>query len=101
MPDLLADALAREKADLDAARKLPLWGEAVQFMRDYIPPSDKGRIRAAIAHDGIRTWITPYHFHWGMAVRNALRAKGFGEREFMIDNLDNIYVPLIEEAVAE
>lgn len=38
---------------------------------------------------------------WGMGVRNALREHGFGEEPFGVRNLDNIYVPLIEEAVTE
>lgn len=44
-------------------------------------------------------WCIPYHFFWGMNVRNLLRTKGFGEEYFKIDNLDDIYVPLIEEAL--
>ena len=43
-------------------------------------------------------WYVSYHFGWGMAVRNLLREKGFGEDYFHIHNLDDIYVPLVEEA---
>ena len=44
-------------------------------------------------------WYIPYHFGWGMAVRNLLRAKGFGENYFKIHNLDDIYASLVEEAL--
>lgn len=45
-------------------------------------------------------WYIGYHFGWGMAVRNLLRREGFGEDYFKVHNLDDIYVPLIEEALA-
>jgi hypothetical protein len=44
-------------------------------------------------------WWVDYHFGWGMSVRNLLRKKGFGEDYFRVDNLDDIYVPLVEEAL--
>ena len=44
-------------------------------------------------------WATPHHFHWGMVIRNLLREKGFGEEYFGVDNLDDIYVSLVEEAL--
>lgn len=39
------------------------------------------------------------HFGFGMAVRNLLRKEGFGEDYFGIENLDDVYVPLLEMAV--
>lgn len=46
-----------------------------------------------------KEWWVGYHFGWGMAVRNLLREKGFGEEYFEIHNLDDIYVLLVEEAL--
>ena len=46
-----------------------------------------------------KEWAVDYHFGWGMAVRNLLREKGFGEDYFKIHNLDDIYVQLVEEAL--
>lgn len=44
-------------------------------------------------------WMVPYHFSAGMSIRNLLRDRGFGEDYFNVDNLDDIYVALIEEAL--
>lgn len=55
-------------------------------------------IKESIKNDP-KNWITPYHFGWGMSIRNLLRDKGFGEDYFKVDNLDNIYVQLVEEAM--
>jgi hypothetical protein len=44
-------------------------------------------------------WSVNYHFSWGMAVRNLLREKGYGEEYFGVHNLDDIYVALVEEAL--
>lgn len=44
-------------------------------------------------------WYTGYHFGWGMAVRNLLRKRGFGEAYFGIHNLDDIYGALVVEAL--
>jgi hypothetical protein len=43
-------------------------------------------------------WYVPYHFGWGMAVRNLLREKGYGEEYWPIWNIDDIYVQLVEDA---
>ena len=45
-------------------------------------------------------WYVRHHFNWGMSVRNLLREKGFGEDYFKIHNLDDIYIALVEEALA-
>jgi hypothetical protein len=48
-----------------------------------------------------KDWIGPYHFWWGMKVRNMLRDAGYGEVYFGVENLDEIYAELIEAAVKE
>ena len=72
--------------------------EAVKAFResDYAPSFPE--IRTAIANDP-EGWNIPYHSFWGMGVRNFFRGKGFGEDYFGIDNLDCIYVQLVEDAV--
>lgn len=60
--------------------------------------SAKDEIKKAFDADP-ENWVAPYHFFWGMSVRNLLRKKGFGEDYFGIHNLDDIYVWLVEEAL--
>ena len=43
-------------------------------------------------------WWIGHHFGWGMGVRNMLRKNGFDEKELGIDNLDDYYIPLVEQA---
>jgi hypothetical protein len=55
-------------------------------------------IRADYAKDPINWWKHG-HFHFGLAVRNQLRRKGFDAAYFGVGNLDDIYVFLVEEAL--
>jgi len=56
------------------------------------------QIRAEIVKDPIH-WVAPYHFGWGMTIRNLMRTKGFGEDYWPVDNLDDIYAACVEEAI--
>lgn len=96
--DLMADAIRRAQADLAIARAESLWPKAVEWIRGYLEPQVQRQIAQVI---GTPDWPAAYHFGWGMGMRNALRRNGFGEREFGIQNLDNIYIELVEEAVDE
>lgn len=84
--------------DLRTARKSVLWDGAVRFLCDWFPDHVKEDIRQRHQEDP-EYWWAPYHLFWGMGVRNKLRDEGFGEDDFGIHNLDNIYVELVEEAV--
>ena len=44
-------------------------------------------------------WSVGHHFRWGMWMRNQLRMNGFSEKNLGIDNLDDYYVSMVEEAV--
>jgi hypothetical protein len=71
---------------------------AIEFLRrDF-----GGATRAAIRYD-IKcypaNWWVSHHFTWGMGIRNLLRNNGYGEKELGIDNLDDVYIPIVEEAV--
>ncbi len=70
----------------------------IEFLRNFLLDKVKEQIRKAIDKNKLN-WFAPYHFHWGMGIRNALRNAGYGEKYFGIDNLDDIYVELVEEAV--
>lgn len=73
--------------------------QAVEFLRGYFSnaPTTIADVKEAMAKDP-QTWWAPYHLTWGMAVRNLLRRNGYGEKQFGVDNLDDYYVGLIEEA---
>lgn len=93
------DPIRQEQDDLRIARASAIWERAVAFLRldlKLILPE----IRQKIDLDP-QNWIAPYHFGWGMAVRNLLRTSGLGEKEFGVQNLDNIYVALVEDAAQE
>ena len=70
---------------------------ALAMLRKELAPC-ADEIRNAVAADP-QEWWAGSHFDWGMGVRNLLRAKGFGEKEFGVDNLDDYYVGLVEMAV--
>jgi len=71
---------------------------AVAFLRQHLAAVAVD-VREAIRKDP-EHWITPYHFGWGMGVRNALRTAGFDEAYWPIWNLDDLYVALVERALA-
>jgi len=71
---------------------------AKKFLSELIPEKVKRKIRKEIKRDP-EGWFTPYHFHWGMGIRNELRQNGYGEAYFLVKNLDDIYVELVEDAV--
>ncbi len=73
---------------------------AVEYLRRSIHSAAAKQVREAIA-DSPEHWVAPYHFGWGMAIRNDLRRAGYGEEYWPIWNLDDIYVPLVERAVKE
>jgi hypothetical protein len=84
---------AQMYADLDDGLKAP----ALAMLKRELSPV-YGQIKDAYKFDP-SGWYIGYHFGWGMAVRNLLRQKGFGEEYFHIHNLDDIYVKLVEEAL--
>lgn len=98
--DLLARAEQQRVSDLAIARTAePVkWDAAVRFLRGWLSPTVQDMVREVIR---IKTpdWPAAYHLGWGMGVRNGLRQHGFGEKDFGVLNLDNIYVELVEEAV--
>lgn len=63
-----------------------------------ITPKVWGEVQKAIAKNPKKWWVG-YHFGWGMGIRNLLRKEGFKDSESKSGNLDDIYIPLVEEAV--
>jgi hypothetical protein len=86
---IIYNALSQEKKN-----------KVIKFLRKIIPDDDKLKIRQLI-HEAPEGWFAFYHHGWGTAIRNALRHKRFGEKYFGINNLDDIYVELVEDAIKE
>lgn len=99
MPDVY-DPQEEAVADLQAARECGRWEAAVEHLRGKLPYLVKEQIRRLMLHQDPEepsSWMSPFHFTAGMAIRNLLRDAGFGEKEMGVTNLDNIYVELVEE----
>lgn len=91
------DPFEAARQDLEKAKSEELWNEAVQYLKDNMPDTLLEQTMELYAENG-ENWIAPYHFTTGMWIRNELRNQGYGEKEFNISNMDNIYVDLLEEA---
>ena len=80
-------------ADLSAGLKAP----ALEMLAEELAPA-LAEITTMYKADPAG-WAIPHHFFWGMSVRNLLRGRGYGEDYFSVDNLDDFYIPLVEEAL--
>lgn len=75
------------------------YDQAVYFMAGYMSESKVlAEVREAEKKDPKNWWI-PYHLTWGMDVRNLLRRNGYGEKELGVENLDDVYVGIVESAL--
>jgi hypothetical protein len=69
----------------------------VSLLREKIA-NDIPAIKAEIEKDPIN-WLAPYHFSWGMGVRNLIRQSGFSDALTPLKNWDDYYGGLVELAV--
>ena len=74
--------------------------KAVNFLNKTFSEFEKNTFREWIKKDP-EDWFAKsrWHFEEGMKIRNLLRENRFGEKYFCIQNLDDIYVELIEDAI--
>lgn len=78
-------------------KRYPKWYyEAAEKLIKVINKDDIPNIKKEIEEDG-EEWIIPYHFRWGMAIRNELRKLGYLDQEY--GNLDDHYAKIIEISV--
>lgn len=88
----------------------PTLAGAVQFLRGWInqkeaaleendPAEPMAQVIAKMINENPNDWCTGIHFGWGMYMRNLLRTNGYGEKELGLQNLDDYYAAIIEEAV--
>lgn len=91
-------AAQEEREDQATARaRAAVWLSAVRFLRGHIPAAEQTQVREELLQP---EGLAPFHFWWGMSIRNALRGAGYCEEAFGVQNLDNIYIQLVTEAVA-
>lgn len=86
-----------ESREVYAAIPASLREPALALLTALLEPVSP-EIRADYTKDPINWWKHG-HFHFGLAVRNQLRRKGFDAAYFGVSNLDDIYVFLVEEAL--
>lgn len=115
---LAIDESEKDKA-LDPIDRKPA---AIAFLREWLYPLERSRIRTLLGEYGHGKWIWHLHdekiaelypderkyaiwlgprFGFGMQVRNALRHAGFGEEALSVPDLDDVYVDLLEAAVQD
>ena len=70
------------------------------YLRKRLSKGVQQMIREAIEGNPQCWWVSR-HVTWGMRLRNEMRKSGHGEKDLGVENLDNVYVGLIEEAVKE
>lgn len=76
------------------------WSPALTILKDELPSEFVNLYHDWKAKYGDDWWAhNGWHFFGGQDVRNLLRSKGYDEKYFGIDNLDDIYINLIELAM--
>jgi len=93
--DLLALA-DKDRVKMVDLFKRTLTNKDIKFFAKIIKNNPDGEWATTITKDT----PVPFHFSGGMGVRNYFRSNGCGEKELGINNLDNIYVSIVEEAVS-
>lgn len=61
----------------------------------HLSPADKPKLILAYNADPIY-WIAPFHFYWGMSVRNLLRQNGLNDDLLPSGNWDDYYTQCVE-----
>src|SRR3990167_1768275 len=73
---------------------------AVEFLRGFFSLNAEAATQIMLAHgEDPQCWWAQYHSFWGMNIRNLLRKYGYGEPELGCENLDDIYIGLVERAL--
>jgi hypothetical protein len=73
--------------------------QAIEYLSAVIPDHVKSEIALAIQQEGLNKWVTPYHFGWGMSIRNHLRNMGLKDDLLPEKNWDDYYHQIVEIVV--
>ncbi len=94
---MTASTTSAERREAYAAIAPEIKAPALSLLNELLEPL-ASEIRGDYEKDP-ENWWKHGHFHFGLAVRNQLRRKGYDADYFGINNLDDIYVFLVEEAL--
>lgn len=72
--------------------------KAVRIVLEVLEDNDIAEIEEA-ANKNKLSWSSPYHFHWGMWMRNQLRKGGILDDALPSKNWDDYYIPIVELAL--
>lgn len=70
----------------------------VEFLRKNLPENVQKQIRELYEKEGPEWWV-PFHFSWGMGIRNMLRDGGFRDDLLPCGDWDHYWVQVVEVAV--
>jgi hypothetical protein len=89
--------IANQHAQVETARESDAWMDAMLRLCAHLEEHVCDWVREQHAEDPQNWWV-PYHFAFGLEIRNMLRDNGLKADAFGITNLDDIWVELVEEA---
>ena len=100
MSNLFKEAMQRQIVDLKAMPKAKKYA-AASYLAESFPDQFWVTVRGLMAYHAPEWSVciidgNPYHFSTGMEIRNRLRARGFDETTMGVENLDNVYVSIVE-----
>jgi hypothetical protein len=89
-----------QKFEGDRMVEMPtnILNKAIELLKKEIDAKTQDEIRESIK-DNPLYWFAPYHFGWGMAIRNLLRDKVCLDNKLPSGTWDDYYVQIIEIVV--
>lgn len=70
----------------------------VQLLKKSVPEKLKNLLKEIYKKDP-DNWMIPYHFGFGMSIRNVIREGGFPDKKLPDGNWDDYYVQVLEIAI--
>jgi hypothetical protein len=99
MFDYIEEMVKHEKEECAKVPEEMKFKAAKELRKEFFVQGILNTLKEMLDKDPSRWWFSIYHLTLGMGIRNWLRDKGFGEKELGIENLDYIYVELMERAI--
>ena len=93
---------------MNQAKRFEAVGMLRRFLNHYLCTDDDRDLHEKTGSEAIRLlkkkhgedWIhkVQAHFTFGKNIRNMLRENGFSEKDLEVENLDDYYIQMLEEA---